>query len=70
MKNIIDDRHELLSTYQSDCAKCKHFNNETYACPAFPEAIPNKLLTGETNHRTVKSTQEGKLVFTPKFKDK
>lgn len=63
---LIDDRHEILSLYTSDCAQCRLFTEKGYKCKAFPESIPSKILSGEVKHRKVLPTQEGKFIFTPK----
>ena len=58
---ILDDRHELLNLYLSQCARCKHFDN--YTCAAFPDGIPEKLLTGEQKHDKIIPGQTGSTVF-------
>lgn len=58
---MIDDRHELLNLYKSQCARCKHLNH--YACKAFPVEIPRSLLSGEMNHDEVLPDQAGETTF-------
>ena len=43
----LDDRHEILNVYRSQCAHCKHFKRDDYYCPAYPDGIPDELLEGD-----------------------
>ena len=61
--NVLDDRHELLNIYSSQCEKCKHFENWDYFCAAYPNGIPNKLLDGTENHNELRSEQTGVIIF-------
>lgn len=36
----LDDRHEILNVYRSQCAHCKHFKRDDYYCPAYPMVFP------------------------------
>lgn len=61
--SCLDDRHEILNLYGSQCARCKHFHGDDYYCPAYPNGIPAELLSGKENHNSVKHDQEGDAVF-------
>lgn len=57
----LNDRYlSMLSV----CNGCKHFDVFEYTCPAFPEGIPDKLLTGEAvTHDKPLPWQIGNTVF-------
>lgn len=59
----INDRHEYLNLYASQCPRCIHFNSDNYTCDAFPVEIPNNILSGENNHDKVLPNQVGESVF-------
>lgn len=61
--NTLDDRHEIFSIYESQCANCVHFVNSEYVCKAFPAGIPNSLLTGEEKHNSLIKGQTGNTTF-------
>lgn len=63
---ILDDRHELLDIYRSKCCQCVHFKKWDFFCAAFPDGIPDKYLSGESDHTKIDPTQTGIVVFTPK----
>lgn len=60
---ILDDRHELFDMYLSPCATCKHFNKDDYYCPAYPDGIPDELLSGKVQHNQVRKDQQGTTIF-------
>lgn len=62
---ILDDRHELFS-FGSDCATCFFFNLNHFSCIAFPEGIPENILSGKSRHRQTVPNQEGNTVYTAK----
>lgn len=63
---ILDDRHEIFSRYTSSCSLCKYFEEKYYACKAFPDGIPEKILSGENkHHKPEKSQSDNSIVFTP-----
>ncbi len=59
----INDRHEFLNLYASQCPKCVHFNWDSCTCNAFPDEIPDNILSGEENHDSVLPGQRGETVF-------
>ena len=59
----INDRHEYLNLYSSQCAKCKHFDWENYTCKAFPVEIPDGLLSGKDSHNKILPNQTGEIIF-------
>lgn len=61
--NVLDDRHEILNIYGSQCARCKHFMENDYFCLAYPEGIPDELLDGTDKHNSVRSDQKGNTLF-------
>lgn len=47
MEIIISDRHEIFRLYRSICSDCKHLDQVYFTCVAFPEGIPDGMLSGE-----------------------
>ena len=60
---IIDDRHEILGLYTSQCANCKHFEEWDYFCAAYPNGIPDNLLSGKEKHNKKRTDQEGNITY-------
>ena len=60
---ILDDRHEILNIYVSQCASCKHFMQDDYYCSAYPDGIPDKLLEGKSTHNEVCKDQTGTIIY-------
>lgn len=48
------------------CVKCKHFEQETFTCTAFPEEIPEEIIQGDNDHSKPLPEQGNKIVFEPK----
>ena len=48
------------------CYGCKHFNPQTFTCPAFPEGISSDIIEGFMPHVTVFRNQVGDYVFEPR----
>lgn len=61
--SCLDDRHEILNLYGSQCARCKHFHEEDYYCLAYPDGIPDELLSGKEKHNSIIKGQKGEIVF-------
>ena len=59
----LDDRHEILNVYRSQCAQCKHFKRDDYYCPAYPDGIPDELLEGDATHDKRRTDQTGDTLF-------
>jgi hypothetical protein len=51
-----------MTTIIAQCFRCKHFL-EGYKCPAFPEGIPNDILSNEFIHNKKHPEQQGALLF-------
>jgi len=47
------------------CADCKHLDENPGGCPAFPQGVPDEILSGENKHTEKHPDQKGDLVFTP-----
>lgn len=47
--NVLNDMHQIFNIYKSQCAKCALFEDYRYRCKAFPDAIPEDLLSGESH---------------------
>jgi hypothetical protein len=45
------------------CVNCVHFRS--VICPAFPEGIPETILTGENDHSKPLPEQDNDIVFEP-----
>lgn len=59
----INDRMEYFNMYKSQCATCIHYDWDTYTCKAFPEEIPDELLSGDKKHESVIKGQFGKTIY-------
>lgn len=60
---MLDHRHEIFSIYGSPCGSCKHFVEDDYYCPAYPDGIPDRLLEGKDSHDEVRKDQTGTTVY-------
>jgi hypothetical protein len=48
------------------CFNCIHFiDNGRYTCQAFPQGIPDEVLTGENDHSQPLPAQDNEIVYTP-----
>ena len=65
----LDDRHEILSIYESQCSHCKNFEKWDYFCDAYPNGIPDELLEGTEKHNEVRNDQVGTTIFTPEINE-
>lgn len=45
---------------------CKHFKYSEFNCIAFPDGIPDEILTGENDHSKPLPDQNNKIVFSEK----
>jgi len=59
----INDRHQYFNIYKSNCFKCKHFDEDDYYCPAFPNEIPLDIAQGDNKHLTIQIDQSNDIVF-------
>ena len=59
---MFDRKHEVFS-FESDCFTCEWFNMSEYACAAYPEGIPDRILSGRVKHRKVMPDQTGSKVY-------
>ncbi len=46
----------------TQCSVCKHFHL-SHECGAFPNGIPNEIVSGEIDHSDLHSNQDNDLVF-------
>ena len=60
----LNDRHEYFNPYLSQCGECKFLNWSSYTCEAFPNGIPDSLLSGKQKHDKPIQGQKGNTVFT------
>ena len=51
------------SDLQYGCIECQHLNDDFRTCPAFPDGIPERIITGIEMHRDIKENQIGSTVF-------
>lgn len=61
----IDNGHESYSPNRSKCALSQHFDSVEMKCPAFPEGIPERFLSGKRVHGSIERNQVGTIIFTP-----
>jgi hypothetical protein len=47
------------------CFKCIHLNPDGGGCRAFPQGIPDEILSGENLHKKPLPEQKNKIVFEP-----
>jgi hypothetical protein len=66
IENCLDDRHQIYFIYKSVCTHCKYFEYKYYSCEAFPNGIPNNILSGESNHLTPTKNQNNTIVYKAK----
>lgn len=59
----INDSHQYLNFYSSNCPECTHYNQGEFTCTAFPEQIPIKILQGDSKHLKPLKDQKNKIVF-------
>ena len=50
-----------MSTY---CATCKHYNKDL-TCKAFPDGVPEKIITGLQEHNEPIAGQVGDFIHEP-----
>jgi len=62
-RNFIDDGNEIYQVYSSKCTICKRFNYSEFNCVAFPNGIPEIILSGENDHSEPLSEQDNDIVF-------
>ena len=51
------------------CFKCKHRDIFEDGCKAFPDGIPDEILSGDNDHSKPLPGQQNDIVFEPKEKD-
>lgn len=47
------------------CLICKHYTGK-FKCKAFPDGIPEKIITGKSEHEKPLPNQENEIVFEEK----
>ena len=52
-----------MEAVQLVCFKCKHFRRFEEGCDAFPEGIPDEIISGNNNHSKPLPNQNNKVVF-------
>ena len=45
------------------CFKCKHYRDFEIGCDAFPDGIPDEIISGENEHSKPLSFQTNDIVF-------
>lgn len=56
-----------MSQYNVICSKCKNFNTGklSFTCKAFPDGIPDDILTEDFIHKKIHPKQKNKILFEP-----
>lgn len=62
---IINDRPLWLDYFNSQCGRCKLYDDTTASCKAFPDGIPFDMLEGRITHDMPIKGQQGDYLFTP-----
>ncbi len=63
---VLDGKQMVFRPFKSQCGNCEHFlDMGDCNCEAYPEGIPDALLTGEEKHSTVRKDQKGDIIYTP-----
>lgn len=66
----MDDKDKIMLDgekyvpFASDCTMCDHFNDDNFRCAAFPDGIPDTILTGHQKHKSVIAGQKGNYICT------
>lgn len=47
------------------CFKCKHFREFKGGCDAFPDGIPDEIVSGENQHLKPLPDQKNNIIFEP-----
>jgi len=47
------------------CFYCIHLDEKEWVCSAFPNGIPEEILTGENDHTKPLPDQENDIVYAP-----
>ena len=45
-----DRKFDLIRDLSLQCLQCKYFNEDLLNCKAFPEFIPEKIMSGKIDH--------------------
>jgi len=54
-----------LKDWKYGCLECKNLHENYSSCPAYPEGIPEDLLSGKRMHNKIQDDQTGETVFEP-----
>lgn len=57
------DGHSDYRPYMADCTTCKWFDNSNFVCDAYPDGIPDRILSGEVMHREVQPDQKDIILY-------
>jgi hypothetical protein len=61
----LDGILEVFENSNFSCFICKHLNEDTISCKAFPDGIPNFIITGQLRHTEKMFRQKNDIVFEP-----
>lgn len=59
MSRMADNNLAFISLDKGICNKCKHVFRDGEKCKAFPQGIPDEILTGEFDHHNAYEGDNG-----------
>lgn len=63
---MINILKEIMEAFNLVCFKCKHMENwDGFGCEAFPNGIPDEIVSGHNKHTKPLPDQGNNIVFEP-----
>lgn len=60
---MLDGIIKMLENFDVNCLHCKHLHEDEISCAAFPDVIPDPIITGEIRHTEKMFSQKNDIVF-------